>query len=177
MTLADSKALETAKKESKLTASPQRQPEGTIASGKSNKIAQRDAKHIPTVLVVDDYAPFIRLVFSILRQRTELLIIGQAADGLEAVHKAEELQPDLILLDIGLPKLNGIEAARRVRKLAGHTRILFVSQESSADVVRDALALGASGYILKANAGRELMPAIEAVLRHEHFIGSGLEPL
>ena len=89
------------------------------------------------VLVVDDYAPFQRFVCSTLEQRPELQIVGKASDGLEAVQKAAELQPDLILLDIGLPTLNGIEAARQIRKLAPHSKILFLSQESSPEVAED----------------------------------------
>jgi len=105
------------------------------------------------VLVVDDYAPFRRLVCSTLSKRSELQIVAEVSDGLEAVHKAEELQPDLIVLDIGLPTLNGIEAARRIRKLSPKSKILFVSQESSADVVQESLGLGALGYVVKAQAG------------------------
>ena len=101
-------------------------------------------------------------------------IVGEASDGLEAVQKAEELQPDLIVLDIGLPTLNGIEAARRIRKLSPESKILFVSQESSADVVQEALALGALGYVVKAHAGSELLAAVEAVLQGRQFISSGL---
>jgi len=93
---------------------------------------------------------------------------------LEAVQKAEELRPDLIVLDIGLPSLNGIDAARRVHKLLPKSKMLFVSQESSADVVQEALALGALGYVVKAHAGSELLPAVEAVLQGRQFVGSGL---
>lgn len=93
------------------------------------------------------------------------------SDGFEAVQKAEELRPDLILLDIGLPKLNGIEAARQIRKLSPQSKILFVTQEFSADVVQAALSTGAEGYIVKADAGRELLPAVSAVLRGEMFVG------
>jgi DNA-binding NarL/FixJ family response regulator len=92
-------------------------------------------------------------------------IICEASDGLEAVLKAEELQPDLILLDVGLPGLNGIEVAKRVRKLSPGSTILFVSQESSADLVREALAVGARGYVVKTDAGSELLPAVDAVLQ------------
>ena len=88
------------------------------------------------VLVVDDYEPFRRFVSSMLGEMPELQIIGEAADGLEAVQKAEELRPDLILLDIGLPILNGIEAARQIRRLVQESKIVFVSQESSADVYK-----------------------------------------
>ena len=101
-----------------------------------------------TVLVVDDYEPVRRFVCSMLEQRAEFQVIGQASDGLEAIHKAAELQPDLILLDIGLPKLNGIEVARRVRRLVPQVRILFMSQDSSSDVVQEALRSGGLGYVL-----------------------------
>ena len=77
-----------------------------------------------TILVVDDFEPFRRFACPILEREAGLCIIGEASDGLEAVQKIEELQPDLILLDIGLPGLNGIEVARRVGKLAPHARIL-----------------------------------------------------
>jgi len=124
--------------------------------------------------VVDDYEPFRRLICSTLRKRPELQIVGETADGLEAVQKAEELQPDLVVLDIGLPSLNGIEAARRIRKLSPESKILFISQESSADVVQEALALGALGYVVKAHAGSELLAAVGAVLEGRQFISSGL---
>ena len=117
------------------------------------------------ILVVEDYEPFRRFVCSTLGKRPELNIVGEASDGLEAVQKAEGLQPDLILFDIGLPSLNGIEVARRIRKISPKSKILFVSQESSADVVQKALSLGALGYVVKAHAGSELLAAVEAVLR------------
>jgi CheY-like chemotaxis protein len=101
-----------------------------------------------------------------------LRVIGVASDGLEAVQKAEELQPDLIVLDIGLPSLNGIEVARQIRKLSPRSKILFVSQESSADVVQGALGTGAQGYVLKSDAGKELLEGVNAVLRGEQFVGN-----
>jgi DNA-binding NarL/FixJ family response regulator len=124
------------------------------------------------ILVVDDYEPFRRFVCSTLSKKTEWQIIGEASDGLEAVQKAVELQPDLIVLDIGLPNLNGIEAARRIRKLSPESKILFVSQESSADIVQEALASGALGYIVKAHAASELLPAVQAILEGRQFVGS-----
>jgi DNA-binding NarL/FixJ family response regulator len=126
------------------------------------------------VLVVDDYEPFRRFICSTLGKRPELQIIGDVSDGLEAVQKAHQLQPDLIVLDIGLPSLNGIEAARRMRKLCPESKIMFVSQESSADVVQEALGLGALGYVVKVHAGSELLAAVGAVLENRQFIGSGL---
>jgi DNA-binding NarL/FixJ family response regulator len=125
------------------------------------------------VLVVDDYEPFRQFVCSTLKHRPDLQVIGEASNGLEAVQKAEELQPDLIVLDIGLPALNGIEAARRIRKVAPECKILFVSQESSADVVQEALSTGALGYVVKTRAGSELLAAVEAVCQGTTFVGKG----
>jgi DNA-binding NarL/FixJ family response regulator len=123
------------------------------------------------VLLVEDSEPFQKFICSTLSLRPELQIVGQVSDGLQAVRRAEELQPDLIVLDIGLPSLNGIEAARRIQKLSPKSRILFVSQESSVDVVREALGTGASGYVVKTDAGRELLEGVKAALRDELFVG------
>ncbi len=135
-----------------------------------------DDRSAPTLrtLVVDDYAPFRRFICSTLEKRLSLQIVGEASDGLEAVRKVEQLQPDLIVLDIGLPKLNGFEVARRIRKLCPESEILFVSQESSADVAQEGLSLGARGYVVKARAASELLAAVEAVCQGRHFISSGL---
>jgi DNA-binding NarL/FixJ family response regulator len=126
------------------------------------------------VLVVDDYEPFRRFICSTLRTRPELQIVDEVPDGLEAVRKAEELRPDLIVLDIGLPTLNGIEAARRIRKVSPESKILFISQESAADVVREAFSLGALGYVVKAHAGSELLAAVEAVLHGKQFVSASV---
>jgi len=130
---------------------------------------------VPTlkVLVVEDAQEFRRFVCSLLKSRPEFQV-ETAADGLEAVQKAQELRPDLILLDIGLPNLNGIEVARRVRTLTPATRILFVSALADPDIVREALRLGA-GYVHKPSAQSDLPVAIEAVLRGERFISRELD--
>jgi DNA-binding NarL/FixJ family response regulator len=117
------------------------------------------------VLVVDDYEPFRRFVRSTLGKRPDLKIVREASDGLEAVRACEELRPDLVILDIGLPTLNGIEAARRIRKVSTESKILFVSQESSWDVVQEALRSGALGYVVKAHAASEPLAAVDAVCR------------
>ncbi len=129
------------------------------------------------VLVVDDFQPFRAFVFSVFSQAPELHVVGEVSDGLEAVQKAIELQPDLILLDIGLPRLNGIEAARQIRRLVPSSQILFLSQESSPDVVREAISLGAMGYVVKAHAGSELLAAVEAVRQGRRFLSSGISGL
>jgi DNA-binding NarL/FixJ family response regulator len=127
--------------------------------------------------VVEDYAPFRSFICSALTSEPGLCIVAEVSDGLEAVHKAEELQPDLILLDLGLPTLNGIEAARRIRKVFPESKILFLSQESAGDVVREALSVGALGYVVKAHAGSELLPAVKAIRQGNRFIGSGVTDL
>ena len=132
---------------------------------------------IVRVLVVDDFEPFRRFVRSTLGKRPDLQVVGEASDGLEAVHKAEELKPDLIVLDIGLPTLNGIEVAQRIRKLRPECKILFMSQGSSVNVVQAAFSLGAMGYVVKAHAGSELLAAVEAVCQGRRFVSKGLSGL
>jgi len=126
------------------------------------------------VLVVDDYQPWVRLIRSMLPKAWELQVIAEASDGREAVQKAIELQPDLILLDIGLPALNGIEAARQIRQHNPKARILFVSEQRSPDVVREALTTG-SGYVVKSCAPRELLPAIKTVLEGGRFVSASVQ--
>ena len=126
------------------------------------------------VLVVEDHEPFRRYICATLGKRLDVCVVGEVSDGLQAVHEAEVLQPDLILLDIGLPTLNGIEAARRIRQLSPKSKILFVSQESSPDVIEEALSSGALGYVVKAHAASELLPAVEALLQGKRFISRGL---
>lgn len=125
-------------------------------------------------LIVDDYAPWRRFARSTLLGQPEIEIVGEDADGLEGVRNAEKLQPDLILLDIGLPGVNGIEAARQIRKLSPKSIILFVSQQFSKDLVQAALDAGGGGYVLKADAGSELLRAIQAVLRGKTFVSRSL---
>jgi DNA-binding NarL/FixJ family response regulator len=109
-----------------------------------------------------------------LEKRPEFQIVGQASDGLEAIQKAAMLQPDLVLLDIGLPKLNGLRAAEQIRRLAPRSKILFLSQEFSLDVVQHALDLGALGYLHKTRAG-ELLLAIDSVLAGKQYVSTDLE--
>jgi DNA-binding NarL/FixJ family response regulator len=125
------------------------------------------------ILLVDDFEPWRRFVCSTVQTEPELKLICEVSDGQAAIHKANELKPDLILLDIGLPKLNGIAAAREIRKSAPESKILFFSQESSADVIREALAVG-DGFLAKADAYMELLPAIKAIMLDGRPAGSRL---
>jgi len=126
------------------------------------------------ILIVDDLDLWKGFFMERLQERPDCQVVGIASDGLQAVRKAAELQPDLILLDILLPKLNGIEAARQIRKVAPKSKILFVSGESDGEWVRAALSVGGSGYVSKMTAAEGLLAGIEAVLRGERFVSPGL---
>ena len=129
---------------------------------------------VTDILVVDDFQPFRTWVFSELQSEPAWRVIADATDGIEAVQKAQELRPELIILDIGLPRLNGIEAARLILRANPAPKIIFLSQECSADVVAEAIRLGASGYVVKAHAGDELLKAIRAVLQGKQYVSRGL---
>ena len=126
------------------------------------------------VLIVDDYEQWRRFLRLTLAVREQLHIIAEVTDGPEAIQKAEELQPDLILLDIGLPTLNGIEAARRIREVSPNSKILFISENRSQDIAREAVSTGAGGYVVKSDAAGELLHAIKAVLEGKRFISASL---
>lgn len=128
---------------------------------------------IVRVLVVEDFEPFRQFVCSTIETRSHLQIIGKASDGLEAVRTADELRPDLILLDIGLPSLNGLAAAERIRRVSPKSKIIFVTQESSPDLVQAALGTGASGYVVKTDAN-QLLTAVDAVLEGRQFVSAAL---
>jgi CheY-like chemotaxis protein len=124
--------------------------------------------------VVEDHRDWRKVVRLLLEMRPEWQIICEATDGAEAVQRANELTPDLVILDIGLPKLNGIEVARAIRLLSPSSKIIFLSQETSLDVVQEALGAGAQGYVHKSHAQSDLLPAIDAVLRGVEFVSSTL---
>lgn len=126
------------------------------------------------VLIVDDFEPFRRFLCSKLKKRADLDVICEASDGLAAVQKAKELQPDLIVLDVGLPQLNGIEAAHQIAQVVPSARIVMVTQNTNAESIRSALSGGVRGYVLKSDAGNEILQAIEAVLANEIFLSSAL---
>jgi len=150
----------------------------TTTTSERRPATKHKAEHLLSlirVLVVDDLERWRRQVRQLLKVRPELQVIGEASDGSEAVQKADELKPDLIVLDIGLPKLNGIEVARRIGQLFPGSKILFLSQNNDPDIVQEALGTGALGYVLKMNAIGELLPAVEAVLRGKEFVSSGLK--
>ena len=125
--------------------------------------------HICRILVVEDYEPLRRLVCSLL-QVDHFQVVGEASDGLEAVQNAELLQPDVIILDLSLPKLNGLAAARQLQKVAPEAKIIFLSDETSPEVASEAFNVGAAGYVHKLQTYNELVPAIERVRRRKQAV-------
>jgi len=130
------------------------------------------------ILVVDDFEPWRPFLCSLLQQYPSWQIICEASDGLEAIEKNRELQPDLILLDIGLPALNGIEAAQQIRSIAPSSKIVSFSfsENCCLDVVQEAFRVGGNGYVVKSDAARDLVPALEAVMANRQFVGRRFGP-
>jgi DNA-binding NarL/FixJ family response regulator len=126
------------------------------------------------VLVADDYEPWCRLVSSAVQKRPQLQLAGEASDGVEAVQKAQELKADIILLDVNLPKLNGFEVAQRILEHLPQSKIILVSADRSFDIAAEALRIGAYGYIVKSDAGTELVRALEAVLEGKQYVSSSV---
>jgi DNA-binding NarL/FixJ family response regulator len=122
------------------------------------------------VLLVDDFARMREFVRSMLSKSPDLEVVGEATDGLEALHLAKKLQPDLILLDVALPSLNGLGVARRVRALSPDSKIVIASVQYSPELVQEAIRSGAVGYVRKADMATHLLPAIEAVLQGKRFV-------
>jgi DNA-binding NarL/FixJ family response regulator len=122
------------------------------------------------ILVVDDFEPWRRSIVSIIEEDPELQVVHEASDGLEAVQMCQELQPDLVVLDVGLPRLCGLEVARRIRVVSPDSKILFLSAIPDQDVMREALRIGATGYIAKADALRDLLAAVRAAVADQEFL-------
>lgn len=116
------------------------------------------------ILVAEDFPTFRRFICSTLEERPGLRVVAEVSDGLEAVQKAAELKPDVILLDIGLPTMDGIEAARQIRRLSPESKIVFLSQETSADIVKEALSTGAHGYVVKSEGATRLLAVLDAFI-------------
>lgn len=126
------------------------------------------------ILLVDDFERFRSFASSLLRKQPGFQIVGHALDGQEAVQKAQELKPDLVVLDIGLPKLNGIEAARQIHLFSPDSKLMFLTGNNDPEVAREALGTGATGYVSKLDAAVELLSAVEAVLLGKQFVSTTL---
>ena len=121
------------------------------------------------ILVVDDH-PIVRQgLKTLLEGHAGWEVIGEASDGAEALEKAKDLTPDVMVLDVTMPRMNGLEACRLLRRQSPALEILFVTQHDSPQMMREALEAGARGYVVKSNAARDLLAAVEAVSQHRVF--------
>jgi DNA-binding NarL/FixJ family response regulator len=121
------------------------------------------------ILVVDDH-PIVRQgLKTLLEGHSGWQVIGEASDGAEALERAGQLNPDLMVLDVTMPRMNGLEACRLLRRQFPNLEILFVTQHDSPQMMREALEAGARGYVVKSNAARDLLAAVEAVSQHRVF--------
>lgn len=127
---------------------------------------------MPRILVADDHEIVRRGVRALLEGQIGWEVCEEAADGREAVEKAKRCMPDVVILDLGMPRLNGLEAARQIRKASPGTEVLILTMHESEHVVREVLGVGARGYVLKSDAGRDLVAAVKALLRHHPFFTS-----
>ena len=131
------------------------------------------------ILLVDDHPVVRQGLRTLLEGRTGWEVVGEASDGTEALVKVESLQPDVVVLDVTMPQMNGLEACRLIqqeRKRSG-LEVLFVTQHDSPQMMREALDAGARGYVVKSNAGRDLLEAVEAVSQHRTFTVLKTSPL
>jgi DNA-binding NarL/FixJ family response regulator len=121
------------------------------------------------ILLVDDH-PIVRQgLKTLLEGHSGWEVIGEASDGAEAVEKAKDLNPDVMVLDVTMPRMNGLEACRLLRQECPGLEILFVTQHDSPQMMREALEAGARGYVVKSNAARDLLAAVDAVSQHRVF--------
>ena len=127
------------------------------------------------VLLADDYEPWRRCVSSLFSRHPEWQIVSEVSDGIEAVRKAEELKPDLVLLDLSLPKLNGVEAANRIRQTSPATKIVFITAYRDSEAMETVLRNTADGYVLKWEISKDLPQAVETVVWGGKFVSSRLK--
>lgn len=124
------------------------------------------------ILVADDHEVVRRGLCALLQAQPDWEICGEAADGREALEKAQKLKPDVVILDIGMPSLNGLEATRQILKTNLQTRVLILTLHDSDQVVREVLNAGARGFLLKSDAARDLVAAVEALRRDKTYFTS-----
>ena len=133
-------------------------------------LEERNSCPEASILVVDDVSAWRVQVRKILENQPELQIVAEACNGLQAIQRSSELNPSLVLLDIGMPVLNGIEAAKKIQRISPQSKIVFLTQESDSDIRSEALDSGAQAYVLKSNAASELLPTIRGFLSNGHRV-------
>jgi DNA-binding NarL/FixJ family response regulator len=121
------------------------------------------------ILIADDHEVVRRGIRALLETRADWEVVGEAVSGREAVEEGKRLDPDLVIMDISMPEMNGLEATRQLRKAVPDTKVLILSVHDSEQLVREILEAGARGYVLKSDAGRDLVTAVEAVCQNKPF--------
>jgi len=127
------------------------------------------------ILIVDDHPVVRHGLKTLLGERTGWEVVAEAGDGMEAVQMAHQLNPDVVVLDVSMPRMHGLEACRLIRENAPNCEILIVTQHDSPQMMREALLCGAKGYVVKSNAPRDLLAAVDAVSQHRNFIARNAE--
>jgi DNA-binding NarL/FixJ family response regulator len=128
------------------------------------------------ILVVDDHPVVRHGLRTLLGGRPEWEVIDEAQDGVEAVEKADLLKPDVVVLDVSMPRMDGLEACRRIRKNVPKSEVLIVTQHDSPQMMREAVSAGARGYVVKSDAARDLLAAVDAVSQHRFFAVNRKQP-
>jgi len=136
-------------------------------------VNSKNFRPLTSILLVDDVAPFSRTLRELIELRPEFLVVSEAGDGREAVRLARQYQPEIVILDINLPTVNGFEVARRLSAVAPNAKVIFLSMENSADIIDEAFRLGAEGYVHKSEVF-ELLSALDAIRKGNKFVSSSL---
>lgn len=133
-----------------------------------------NSSNIASVLVVEDFESFRRFICDLISQDSDFEFVGEASDGIEAINKVELLKPDIVLTDVGLPKLDGMSAARSMLSVSPNSRIVFLTSNTDPQIARAALAAGAAGFVAKVDAD-ELSAALQAVRGGQSYISSTIK--
>lgn len=131
--------------------------------------------HLTRIVLVDDFEPWRAYVRSVVDEHPTFKIVAEVSDGMLAVGRVEQLQPDLVLLDIGLPSIDGIAAARLMRRVAPDAKILFLTENRHSDIAEAAFQAGGHGYVVKSDCAHDLLIAMGAVLKNERFVSRALD--
>jgi DNA-binding NarL/FixJ family response regulator len=162
---------------SSATSSTLERPGSSVATQASACLDDlRRTRPMPKVLIVDDHAFIRRGIQSILNASPEWELVGEAENGIAAIRMSRDLNPDIIVMDVSMPELNGIEAARAIHQLQPQIKIVLLTLHESAELVRSAFRAGAQGYLLKSEAEQELLRALRIVTGEGTYISPKVDP-
>ena len=130
--------------------------------------------HLITILLADDHTVVRQGMIKLLEGEENLKVIGEAKDGREAVTKVEQLKPNVVLMDISMPLLNGIEATRQIKRISPQTKVIVLSMHSHDRFIGELLTLGASGYLVKDSTGADIIKAIKAAMKGDTYLSPSI---